>query len=185
MSLLILGWAVFFGVHLIPMRPALRARVVGRLGERAYKIAFSFIALAGLAAIIVGKARAPHVALWQPPAWGHGAAAVAMAPAFVLIAAANLRSHIKRAARHPMSLGFLLWALAHIAANGDAASLIMFGGFAVFALVDILRPRAPADAKPPAAKWSADAIAVAIGVAAYPALAALHRVLFGVPAFHF
>src|SRR3546814_1436284 len=33
--------------------------------------------------------------------------------------------------RHPFLWGVLLWALAHLPPNGDAASLILFGGFAV------------------------------------------------------
>lgn len=188
MTLLVIGLAVLFGIHSIPMRPPLRARVVSALGEGPYKAAFSVLALAGLAVAVAGMARAPHIDLWRPPAWGAGAAAVALLPAFILLAAANLRCRIKRAARHPMSLGILLWALAHLLANGDLASLILFSGFAAFALLDIVRPRAPASPAPPpaaapAAKW--DAAAVGIGVAAYLALAALHRLLFGVAAFNF
>jgi len=181
MTLLILGLVILFGVHVVPFCPSLRARVVGRFGERAYRGVFCAVALVGLAVMIVGMMRAPTVHLWRPPAWGACAAVAAMAPAFILIAAANFRTHIKRRARHPMSLGILLWALAHIAANADAASLILFGAFAAFALVDIARPRAPATVASmpaPAAKW--DIIAVVIGLAAYLVLAASHRVLFGV-----
>jgi uncharacterized membrane protein len=35
--------------------------------------------------------------------------------------------------RHPFLWGAGLWALAHLAANGDAASLILFGGIAMLA----------------------------------------------------
>jgi len=186
MTILIIGLAVLFGIHSVPMRPTWRARVVGKLGEGPYKAVFSLVALAGLAVAVTGMARAPHIDIWRPPAWASTATAVALLPAFILLAAANLRCRIKRAARHPMSLGLLLWALAHLLANGDLASLILFGGFAAFALLDIARPRAP---QPPPATDAAtakrDALAVGIGVAAYLALAALHRPLFGVAAFNF
>ena len=36
--------------------------------------------------------------------------------------------------RHPLMWGFALWALAHLATNGNMASLIFFGGFAFLAL---------------------------------------------------
>jgi uncharacterized membrane protein len=41
---------------------------------------------------------------------------------------------ILKVTRHPVMWGIGLWALAHIAANGDAAALIFFGSFAVLAL---------------------------------------------------
>lgn len=186
MTYLLAGLIVFFGVHLLPAAPRLRARLLAKLGAGGYKAAFSLTAAAGLALLVAGMAWSPRIDLWRPPAWGAGAAAALMAPAFILFAAANFRCRIKRAARHPMSLGVLLWAAGHLLANGELASLLLFGGFAAFALFDIVRPRAPAApdaaaAAAPAAKW--DAVAIGIGVAAYIALAALHRPLFGAAIF--
>ena len=186
MTYLLAGLIVFFGVHLLPAAPRLRARWLAKLGAGGYKAAFSLTAAAGLALLVAGMAWSPRIDLWRPPAWGAGAAAALMAPAFILFAAANFRCRIKRLARHPMSLGVLLWAAGHLLANGELASLLLFGGFAAFALFDISRPRAPAapDAAAPAApaaKW--DAGAIGIGVAAYIALAALHRPLFGAAIF--
>ena len=36
--------------------------------------------------------------------------------------------------RHPVMWGIALWAISHIPPNGDAASLILFGGLAILAL---------------------------------------------------
>jgi len=191
MTYLLAGLIVFFGVHLLPAAPRLRARLLAKLGAGGYKAAFSLTAAAGLALLVAGMAWSPRIDLWRPPAWSAGAAAALMAPAFILFAAANFRCRIKRLARHPMSLGVLLWAAGHLLANGELASLLLFGGFAAFALFDIVRPRAPAagtdapasktETAAPAAKW--DAVAIGIGVAAYIALAALHRPLFGAAIF--
>jgi len=165
-----------------------RARLVGGIGELPYKGAFSVIALAGLAMVVAGMGRAPHIALWYPPAWSATVAAVLMVPALILLVAANFRNNIRRVARHPMSLGVLLWSLGHLWANGDLASLLLFGGFAAFALFD-MRPsgqRAAGAGEPVAV--ARDWLAVAIGLAAYSGLAALHGRLFGVavfPAFPF
>jgi len=54
MTLLVAGLAVFFGVHLVPASPRVRARLVGGIGELPYKGAFSVIALAGLAMVVAG-----------------------------------------------------------------------------------------------------------------------------------
>ena len=45
---------------------------------------------------------------------------------------------ILRITRHPVLWAFALWALAHIVPNGDAASLIFFGGFALLALAGMV-----------------------------------------------
>lgn len=53
--------------------------------------------------------------------------------------------------RHPMLTGFALWALAHILVNGDVPSFILFGGLAVWALVEmVVINRAEPDWTPPA-----------------------------------
>ena len=41
--------------------------------------------------------------------------------------------------RHPLMWAIALWALAHLAANGDLASLILFGGIAIMALAGTRR----------------------------------------------
>lgn len=183
MTLLVAGLVVFFGVHLVPASPRLRARLVGGIGEWPYKGAFSVVALAGLAMVVAGMGRAPHVALWQPPAGSAAVAAILMGPALILLAAANFRNNIRRVARHPMSLGVLLWSLSHLWANGDLDSLLLFGGFAAFALFD-MRPsgQRAADAGELLAV-ARDWVAVAVGLAAYLGLAALHGRLFGVAVF--
>jgi uncharacterized membrane protein len=40
--------------------------------------------------------------------------------------------------RHPMLTGVILWAVAHLLVNGDLASVILFGGILVWAVVDMV-----------------------------------------------
>jgi uncharacterized membrane protein len=42
---------------------------------------------------------------------------------------------ILRITRHPIQWGIALWALLHLIARGDAASLVFFGGFALLAIL--------------------------------------------------
>ena len=54
MTFLILGLAVFIGVHFIPLVPAVRGALVGRMGEKPYKRLFVLTSFAGLGLIIYG-----------------------------------------------------------------------------------------------------------------------------------
>ena len=129
---LLAGLAVFFGVHLIPSCPRSRENLIQRLGEWPYKGMFAVLSVIGLVLIITGMGRAERIVIWHPPAVAGLATAVAMAPALILLVAANFNGHIKRIVRHPMSLGVLLWSVSHLVANGELASLFLFGGLRGF-----------------------------------------------------
>jgi uncharacterized membrane protein len=131
-----LAAAVFVGLHLVPVVPGLRAGLIGAIGRLAYRGLFSLVALGSLAWLIVAHMEAPYVALWEAPAWTALVQLAAMPFACVLAVCAPGNEGIKRVTRHPMLWAVLLWALAHIPANGDGASLILFGAFALFALID-------------------------------------------------
>ncbi|MFK7091630.1 NnrU family protein, partial [Chromobacterium violaceum] len=68
MTLLVLGIAVFIGIHLLPTFAPTRHKLIGRMGEGGYKGMFSIVSAAGLALIIFGKAYAGFVPVWTPPA---------------------------------------------------------------------------------------------------------------------
>jgi len=183
MNVLVLGLLLFFAMHLVPTVPALRAGLVARLGENGYKLAFSLASLAGLVLIVVGWQRAPYEPVYAPPAWGRHLAMVLVPVALVLLAAANMPGHIRYRLKHPMLIGVLLWAFAHLAANGDLRSIVLFGAFAAYALVDMLseiaRGKTLVGPKPPRAAMDAAALAGGLAVAAL--LAYFHGALFGVP----
>jgi len=178
---LAIGVIIFIGIHLVPGVPIVRQRLVERLGEGAYKGVFSCVALAGLLLIIIGKARADVVPLWQPPDWGRTAALAITSVAFILLAAAYLPSNIKRFTAHPMLWGVSAWAAAHLLTNGDLASMLLFGSLGAFALVAMWsanrRGAAVASVRQPLLK---DGVAVAAGLVAYGIFLALHPYLFGV-----
>ena len=53
-----------------------------------------------------------------------------------LLVAAYIPGHIKTALKHPMLVGIKLWALAHLLANGDLGSIMLFGSFLAWAVFD-------------------------------------------------
>ncbi|MDP7153822.1 MAG: NnrU family protein, partial [Gammaproteobacteria bacterium] len=135
MWLLILGFVLFLGAHLAPGVLGLREQLVTRLGEGRFLGVYIGTSVTGMVGIIVGKALAPEIDIWEPPDWGARVSLPLVAVGFVLMAALLLPSNIRRFTRHPMLWGMTAWAAGHLLANGDLASIILFGGFGGFALL--------------------------------------------------
>ena len=181
MWLLVAGLIVFFGVHLVPTAVKLRNRLVAWKGEDIYKLGFSLTAAAGLVLAGYGKSVAPRIAVYDPPAWTAHLSWILMWLAVTIFPAAYLPSNLKRVMRHPFLWGVTLWALAHLLTNGDLASILLFGSFAVYAVYDMRssnrRGAALSTARLPL--WR-DSLLVAVGLLAYVILIRLHPLLFGV-----
>jgi uncharacterized membrane protein len=187
---MILGLVLFLGVHTLTTRRALRARLIASVGEGGYKGGYALVALLGLALIVWGFAdyRATGwIEVWFPPtAFKHITIAL-MLPAVILVVASYLRGRIYTMLKHPMLAAVKLWAAAHLLANGDLGSIILFGSSLAWAVFDriSLKHRADTGSPPiPVGGIGNDLIAVAVGIVAYLALAfVFHPVVIGVPVF--
>lgn len=185
---MILGLVLFFAAHIFTTKRKARAEAIARLGEGTYKILYSVVSLAGLALIVWGYAHyraAGMIDVWYPPTAMKHITLALMLPAVILVVASYLRGRIYATLKHPMLAGIKLWAAVHLLANGDLGSIILFGSFLGWAVYDriSLKYRADAGAPPiPVGGVTNDAIAIAVGVVAYIALAfAFHPVVIGVP----
>jgi len=185
---MISGLVLFLGIHTLPAHRELRARAVTSLGEGGYKIVYALVALLGLVLIVWGFAHyraTGWIDVWNPPKALRHITVALMLPAVILVAAAFIRGRIYTALKHPMLAGVKLWAAAHLLANGDLGSIILFGSFLGWAVFDriSLKRRTDAGAPPiPVGDWGNDLIAVAVGIVTYLALAfAFHPVVIGVP----
>ena len=184
MTLLIVGIIVFLGIHALPMNPGLRAALVGRWGETGYKVLFSLLSIAGFVLLVYGFAHAPFVPVWSPPSWTRLVAIVLMLPAFVFLVAAYVPGQIKTRLKHPFLVAIKTWALAHLIANGDLASIVLFGSFLAYAVYDriTLKRRQPTSliGVPGTGGPRNDLIAVVLGVVLYVLfLVWLHPLLIG------
>lgn len=181
MTLLIIGMAVFFAMHLIPTAPTLRRGLIQAFGGKAYQGLFAVVALAGFVLLIWGMARAPVIEVWQPPAWGRYAAPLLMLLAIYALVAKDAPSNLKRFTRHPMLWGVTLWAFAHLLNNGDQASMLLFGGFLLYSLYDMWSAnRRGAEKSTRRYPLASEIKTVAISIAVYVVLLLLHPYLFGV-----
>ncbi len=180
MTLLVIGLVLFLGLHLVPALPAARAALTGRWGEDRYRLVFSIGSGLGLALIIGGYAFADRGPQWFAPF----PAAIAAAPfavtvAIILLAAANMPSHLRATLKHPMLLGTLLWAGVHLLANGDRRGTVLFGAFLAYAVVDLVSAIRRGQGRSFVPRLRADVMSVVGGLVVSGLLMAFHRVLFG------
>ncbi len=175
MLLLVLGLILFFAVHLLPTSPELRGGLVDRFGGTAYKAAFSLVSLAGFALIVIGYHKlqvmpGKNVVMWDAPVWAQHVAWLLMLPAMIFLVAAYVPSRIRTALKHPMLAAIKLWALAHLLANGDLASLLLFGSFLVYGIYDRISVKRRAALGPLGERSGGilnDVLVVAIGAGLY------------------
>lgn len=151
MSLMVLAALIWIGLHLGvagPMRP----RLVRGLGEASYRALFSVLSLVALILLAMAYKQSPYVEIW-PTTPGLMLVPVLVMPLSLLLVVAGLRPSnatlagpdmimkgelpvqgFTRITRHPMLWGFSLWAIAHMVANGDVATLLLAGSVLVTAL---------------------------------------------------
>jgi uncharacterized membrane protein len=192
MAILILGLALFIGTHAFTMARAPREALIGRVGEGAYKGVYSLLSLAGLVLVGMGYDAyrdAGYVPIWNPPRWLGHVSILLMLAAFILFVSAYLPGRIKARVKHPMLAGVKIWALAHLLANGDLGSVVLFGSFLVWAVaarINVKHRSVASQHLGPAAAPAGlrnDALAVGVGTLAFAAFAIwLHPWLIGVRA---
>lgn len=216
-----LALAVFFASHALPVRPPMKPWLVARLGARGFALGYSVLSLAILIWLIGAAGRAPHVMLWYYSPWQSHLALVLMLPACLLlalgVASVNPLSFggrqggfdpdapgIAGLVRHPLLMAILLWALAHLVANGTLAQVLLFGLFAGFAALGMRLIDRRRQAEWGRVRWQEVAQATALlpfaaliagrwkprgplplwpllaGLVLYGALIALHRPVIGV-----
>ena len=183
MALLVAGLVLFFGIHLVPTAPALRARLVCASGENRYRGTFALVSALGLALIVIGYIVAPRGAqLFDPSPAARSIAPLVMVVSFVLLASANMKTHIRARLRHPMLIGIILWSTVHLCANGDARGTLLFGSFLTYSVVDLASAMGRGAVKPFVPTHKYDIMAIVGGIVAAFAVMLLHRVIFGAPA---
>ena len=183
MNFLILGIIIFFSIHLVPIFP-IKNILINRLGENKYKGLFSLIALLGLLIIIYGFSRADFYPIWDPLPYSKEIALALMPISMILLAAANIQTNIKKFIKHPMLIGILIWSFVHLIANGDLRSIILFGSFGTYALIDIFFCKKVLTTNIEVKyTLSKDIMVIIIGLVAYLIIVYYHQFIAGVTIF--
>jgi len=185
MTLLLAGVVLWCAAHLsLSVAPAVRANLAARLGERPFKGLFAIDIIIALVLIVMGwKAAAPSP-VYAPPLTGSPLPTVILALAIVLFITSKTPNNLKRYIRHPQLNAVLLWGIAHLLTNGDSRSLVLFGGMAIWAILEMLfiNRRDGAREKSAPVPIMKDVITFAVAAVVFTALIYFHESLFGVAA---
>lgn len=183
---LIAGLLLFLGVHSVRMAaPAFRDGFIAARGEGPWKGLYSLVSLAGLVLLVwgYGQARMVTPQIWSPPTFMAHVNLLLMWPALVLLVASQVPAgRIKAAVKHPMILSVKVWAFGHLLANGDLASMLLFGAFLAWGVFNRIAVKRRGDLVFATVSVRNDVIALVIGTAVYLwILLQGHALLFGVP----
>ena len=189
MLFLVLCLALFFLTHLLKVFALqFRARMIAKLGEGPFKGLYSVASLITLGLVIYafGEARQETGMLWYPPVWTSHLAVTLMLPAMIcLIASLIPAGHIAVKTKHPLILSVKIWALAHLLANGETSSILLFASFLAWGVVMRIslkrRERAGEKVLRPFVSGRYDVVAIVGGIVLWGAfILKLHEWLIGV-----
>ncbi|WP_041414561.1 NnrU family protein [Sinorhizobium fredii] len=175
MALLLLGIVIFLGMHLVRVvAPGIRAGVIESRGKGTWMGLYALVSLVGLCLIIYGfgQARGETGILYNPPVFLRHIALLLMLFAFVFLAAGFLPAgRIAVAVKHPQILSIKIWALAHLLANGETSSVLLFGSFLAWAVIlriSLKRRERAGEAVLPVFKSAGnDALAIVLGLVVF------------------
>tara|TARA_B100000929_G_scaffold272526_1_gene244171 strand:+ start:78 stop:629 length:552 start_codon:yes stop_codon:yes gene_type:complete len=179
MKLFIIGLVCFFGVHIVPITPA-KPLLVNRLGEALYSGLFSLLALFGFIFIVYGFQTADTSALWSPFPYSRELAFVLMPIAVIFLMPGSGRTNFFQKFKHPMFVGIFIWAFAHLLANGDLRSTLLFCSFALYCLVDMMFTKNISKIANISFPVKNDIIFIGLGVSAYIFIVYFHQYIAGV-----
>ncbi|MEO1160886.1 MAG: NnrU family protein [Pseudomonadota bacterium] len=180
--LLLFAVVLFAILHLVPAFPSLKASLKDRLGK-AYGMLFAVGSIVSLVLIVLGWQTADRAAVYDPPAWGFSANLALSFVAFLLLGVFLFRGRARQVLRLPLAMAVVLWATGHLLANGDQASVILFGGLLAYGAIHLAAGFAQGFRPSPEVRQGHDVIALFVSVALYGVMIQMHQHIIGVALF--
>lgn len=171
MIVLVLGVLIWAAAHLFRrVAPEARARMGGS-GRMVMGLA------AGLATVLMiwGFRSADFVPVYTPvPGIGHLNNLLMLVSLF-LFAVGGTKGTLYPRLRNPMLWGVIVWVVAHLLVNGDLASILLFGGMGLWAVVQMaVINRTPWERPGPVCGLKGDLMAIAGTLVLYGIIAGIH-----------
>ena len=134
MILLILGLILWIGAHSFKrLAPGARARM-GTKGRGPIALTI----LASVALMVLGYRATEFTSIYTPiPGIGH-LNNLLMLIAVFFFGIGSAKGVLADKIRHPMLTGMVIFACAHLLVNGDLASILLFGGLGLWAVIQML-----------------------------------------------
>ena len=177
MNLLIAGLALWTVAHFFKrLAPEMRAGMDAKLGKGPAKGVMGIILVGAVVMMVKGYGAAPVNIVYAGPDWLRHLNNLLMIEAVLLMGMGKSKGRARTWLRHPMLWGIVLWAGAHLLVNGDVASIVLFGGMAIWALANMVLINAQDGAwdKPEAGPAAGDIKLLIISVVVFSVIAGLH-----------
>lgn len=172
MVYLILGLGLWAAGHFFKrLAPDMRAGM-GTAGKGIAAV----VILGGLVLMIIGYRGAEVINLWFPPTWTVHLNNLLMLIAVFVYGMSATRGRLRGKMRHPQLVAVKIWAVAHLLVNGDLASVILFGGMLVWAVLEVIViNRTQEWVRPEPGKASKDILLVIITLVLFGVMTAIHN----------
>jgi len=180
MIFLFIAVVLFSLVHLIPVLPAVKVKLQEKLGS-GYGPVFGLAATLTLIGIIVAWSFVDFVPVYEPVKYFRYINMAFSLVAFGFVGIFFFRGKLRQFFRFPFAIAAVLWAIGHLFANGDQASLILFGGLLIYAIAFIFFGLLNKIYPSLVVRDGHDTLSLVIGVSAYIAMVQLHEIIIGVP----
>lgn len=144
--------ALFVGGHFLMSATPIRNRLIGMLGRYSFLALYSIVALVAFGWMLWSYRLAPYLWIWGSPEWARMIVFTVMPLSAMLVTAGYLTANpsaafgdyvlrrddpapgIFKITRHPVLLGFALWAASHLLANGNVAGILLFGSLLILSI---------------------------------------------------
>ncbi len=133
MTLLVLGVLLWAAAHFFKRAmPDVRANM-GDKGKGVVALAL----VASIVLMVLGYRAMNGAVLWALPSFAFHLNNLLVLIAIFMMSPAPRKGKLLNGMRHPMLVGFSIWAVAHLLVNGNVESLILFGGLLAWALIEM------------------------------------------------
>lgn len=131
---IIAGLALWSGAHFFKRVAPDRRAAMGDKGKGLIAV----LSVLAIVLMVIGYRAADFLPVWQPPAFFTGINNLLMLLVFYLFGVGAAKGLLSARLRHPQLTAVILWAIAHLLVNGDLASIVLFGGMAIWAVAEIV-----------------------------------------------
>lgn len=157
--------------HILPVvMPNLKTSVIAKIGAGRWKGLYSLLSILGLVLIVFGWRQYRELApmIYEPREWGSHANMLLAWIALILFAVPRSKpGKILAAVKHPMVVGTIYWSVGHLLANGDLASVLLFGSLLAFAIISRVSEFRKGDPNPHFVGYRSDFVALGAGTFIY------------------
>ncbi len=177
MNLLIAGLVLWTVAHFFKrLAPEMRAGMDAKLGKGPAKGVMGIILVGAVVMMVKGYGAAPVNIVYAGPEWLRYLNNLLMIEAVLLMGMGSSKGRARTWVRHPMLVGVIVWAGAHLLVNGDVASIVLFGGLALWAMASmvLINQQEGPWKKPEAGPVSGDIKWVVISAVVFIVIGGLH-----------